>query len=66
MKRALLITYSFSPQATPESILSAKLFANMKNLKTDVVTIKQLPGTIDLDASLENYIDIFEKFIDVI
>lgn len=63
MKRALLITYSFSPQATPESILSAKLFANMKNLKTDVVTIKQpIPGTIDLDASLENYIDkYFEK-----
>ena len=63
MKRALLITYSFSPQATPESILSAKLFANMKNLKTDVVTIEQpIPGTIDLDASLENYIDkYFEK-----
>lgn len=58
MKRALLITYSFSPQATPESILSAKLFANMKQLKTDVVTIKHpIPGTIDLDASLEMYID---------
>ena len=58
MKRALLITYSFSPQATPESILSAKLFANMQDLKTDVVTIKQpIPGTIDLDASLENYIN---------
>ena len=57
MKRALLITYSFSPQATPESILSAKLFANLKNIKTDVVTIKQpIPGTIDLDSSLEIYI----------
>ena len=63
MKRALLITYSFSPQASPESILSAKLFANMKNIKTDVVTIKQpIPGSIDLDSSLENYIqNNFEK-----
>ena len=63
MKRALLITYSFSPHATPESILSAKLFANMKKLKTDVVTIKHpIPGIIDLDASLEMYIDkYFEK-----
>ena len=58
MKRALLITYAFSPQATPESILSAKLFANLKQIKTDVVTIKQpIPGAIDLDPSLEDYIN---------
>ena len=57
MKKVLLITYAFSPQSTPESILSAKLFANIKQIKTDVVTIEQpIPGTIDLDPSLENYI----------
>ena len=63
MKKALLITYAFSPQATPESILSAKLFANLDNIETDVVTIKlPIPGTIDLDPSLENYInDNFNK-----
>ena len=38
MKKLLLITYAFSPQSTPESILSAKLFANMKNLKTDAIS----------------------------
>ena len=57
MKKILLITYAFSPQSTPESILSAKLFANLKNIETDVVTIKHpIPGSIDLDPSLENYI----------
>ena len=57
MKKILLITYAFSPQATPESILSAKLFANMQKITTDVVTIEHpIPGTIDLDPSLEKYI----------
>lgn len=58
MKKALLITYAFSPHATPESFLSAKLFANIKDLITDVATIKHpIPGIIDLDPSLEKYID---------
>ena len=58
MKKVLLLTYAFSPQSTPESILSAKLFANTKEIITDVVTIEQpIPGTIDLDPSLEKYIN---------
>ena len=37
--------------------MSAKLFANTKEIKTDVVTIEHpIPGTIDLDPSLEEYI----------
>ena len=57
MKKILLITYAFSPQATPESILSAKLFANIKGVKVDVVTIDHpIPGNIDLDPSLELFI----------
>ena len=57
MKKVLLLTYAFSPHSTPESILSAKLFANTKDIETDVVTIEHpIPGTIDLDPSLEQYI----------
>jgi hypothetical protein len=57
MKKVLLITYAFSPQASPESILSAKIFAKLKNTKVDVVTIRcPIPGNIDLDPSLEDYI----------
>jgi len=57
MKKVLLITYAFSPQSTPESILSAKIFAKLNNTKVDVVTIRcPIPGNIDLDPSLEGYI----------
>ena len=59
MKKILLLTYAFSPHSTPESILSAKLFANTQEIKTDVVTIEHpIPGTIDLDPSLEEYIQL--------
>lgn len=57
MKKILLITYAFSPQATPESILSAKLFASINGVKVDVVTIDNpIPRNIDLDPSLELFI----------
>ena len=59
MKKILLITYAFSPISSPESILSAKLFANLKKTQTDVVTIDYpIPGMIDLDPSLEHYINL--------
>lgn len=57
MKKILLITYAFSPQATPESILSAKLFASIKGVTVDVVTIEHpIPRNIDLDPSLETFV----------
>ena len=57
MKKILLITYAFSPQATPESILSAKLFANITDAKVDVVTIDSPIQGVDLDPSLEPLIN---------
>ena len=59
MKKILLITYAFSPISSPESILSAKLFSNLKKTQTDVVTIDfPIPGMKDLDPSLEHYINL--------
>jgi len=55
-KKALLITYAFSPIQAPESFLSAKCLAKIQNFDIDILTIEtEIIQTLS-DNIFENYI----------